>query len=341
MSRLCVWFYLLAVLWSLSSHCSAQTTELQTIVTPLANEDIASPCHYSLKISAAPHTIRATWIVFDRGLDVHNLYSDPATLAFCRRFRIALLLHGHCPGKLPEDHHDMNMDPAKGLGPALFRALDQFAIASGHPELSRTDLILLGFSGAGPLCARLVASAPDRSIATILSAPGHYEPFGIDTVTLSAKAISIPELIIAGGVDNVSGTARPYRYFRKYRDQGAPWAFILQNRSPHCCTANARDIMLRWLAAVVEQRQPSISDGALRSMDQRGGWLLFIKTQDTDTTDSFGLKTFNAITAKIQSSSTPGVPEGWQTAGWVPNRRVAKEWLSFVEQNQHPVLPLH
>jgi hypothetical protein len=262
-------------------------------------------------------------------------------LAFCRRFRIALLLHGHCPGKLPEDHRDMNMDPANGLGPALFRALDQFAIASGHRELSRTDLIFLGFSGAGPLCARLIASVPDRSIAAVLSAPGHYEPLGIDTVTVSNKAISVPELIIAGGADNVSGTARPYGYFRRYRDEGAPWAFILQNRSPHCCTANVRGIMLRWLEAVIEQRQPSLFDGTLRSMNQRSGWLLFVKTQGTDTTDSFGLKTFNVIAAKIQSPSTRGVPEGWQKAGWAPNRRVAKEWLSFVEEKQHPVLPLH
>jgi hypothetical protein len=97
--------------------------------------------------------------------------------------------------------------------------------------------------------------------------------------------------------------------------------------------------MLHWLAAVIEQRQPS-SDGTLRSMDQQRGWLLFIKTQETDTTDSFGLKTSNAIAAKIQPSSTQGVPQGWQTAGWVPNGRIAKEWLSFIEQKQHPVLPL-
>ena len=99
--------------------------------------------------------------------------------------------------------------------------------------------------------------------------------------------------------------------------------------------------MLRWLEAVIEQRQPLLSSGTLRSMDQHGSRLLFMKTQDTDTTDSFGLKTFNAIAAKMQFSSAPGVPEGWQTAGWVPNRRVAKEWLSFVEETQHPVLPLH
>jgi hypothetical protein len=99
--------------------------------------------------------------------------------------------------------------------------------------------------------------------------------------------------------------------------------------------------MLRWLEAVIEQRQPSLSDRTLRSIDQHRGWLLFVKTQETYTIDSFGLKTSNAIAAQIQSSSTPGVPEGWQKAGWVPNRRVAREWLSFVEQKQHPVLPLH
>ena len=344
--RFCIAFFLFAAMASVSSYCPAeatelQTTELQTTVAPLANEDIASPCHYSLKIPAAPQTIRATWVIFDRARDVHNLYTDPAILAFCRRFRIALLLHGHCPGKLPEDRHDMNMDPSKGLGPALFRALDQFAVQSGHRELSPTNLIFLGFSGAGPLSARLAASAPDRSIAAILSAPGHFEPLGIDTVNVSSAATSVPELIIAGGADNITGTARPYMYFRKYRDQGAPWVFILQNRSPHCCTGNVRDLMIRWLAAIIEERQHSPSDGTLRSLDQRRGWLLFVKTKETDTTDSFGLKTFNAIAAKIESSSTSGVPQGWQPVGWVPNRRIAKEWLSFVEQKQHPVLPLH
>ncbi len=341
MARFRPGFYVLAVLWSVSCVCFAQTTEFKTTVTPLANEDIASSCHYSLKIPAHSRAIWATWVIFDRGLDVHNLYSDQAVLAFSRRYHVALLLHGHCPGKAPEDHHDMNMDPAKGLGPALFRAVDQFAIASGHPELHRSNFIFLGFSGAGPLCARLVASAPDRSIAAVLSAPGHYEPLGIDTVTLGSKALSVPELIVAGGADKVSGTARPYTYFRKYRDQGAPWAFILQNRSPHCCTANVRDIMLHWLEAVMKQRQPFLSDATLRSMGQRDGRLLFVKTQGTDTTDSFGLKTFDAIAAKTQSPLRSGVPEGWQTAGWVPNHSIAREWLSFVVQKQHPVLPLH
>ena len=140
----------------------------------------------------------AVWVIFDRGRDVHELYSDEAVLQFARHFRIALLLHGHCPGKRPEDHNDMNMDPSKGLGRALFAALDQFAADAGHHELTCIPLILLGFSGAGVVSARLVGSFPERVLAAVLSSPGHYEPLGIDTVELSNESLRVPQLIIAG-----------------------------------------------------------------------------------------------------------------------------------------------
>jgi len=78
-------------------------------VTPLRGEDIASECHYELTIPTANHEIRAVWVIFDRARDVHDLYTDPTLLAFARRYDIALLLHGHCPGNRPEDHMDMNI----------------------------------------------------------------------------------------------------------------------------------------------------------------------------------------------------------------------------------------
>jgi dienelactone hydrolase len=283
----------------LSSWSGGQAVQFETTVTPLPNEDIASDCHYTLTIPASSRSIRAVWVIFDRGHDVHDLYSDATMLAFARRFHIALLLHGHCPGKAAEDHGDMNMDPSRGLGRALFTALDQFGSASGHRELSSTKLIFLGFSGAGPLCARLVGSAPDRALAAILSSPGHYEPLGIDTVDLSPHALTVPQLIIAGSADDVSGTARPYLYFRRYRDLGAPWAFIVQNNSPHCCTANAKDLILGWLEAAIKRSQASSSGNVLRRRDQRNGWLAFLKTHETDTKDSFGLRTFEVVDARV------------------------------------------
>ena len=168
--------FLIILLFIISSYSVALAIEFKTAVTPLPTEVIAAACHYALTFPVPNHSIQAVWVIFDRGHDVHDLYSDAAILAFARRFRLALLLHGHCPGKAAEDRMDMNMDPSKGLGRALFTTLDQFARATGHHELSRTKLIFLGFSGAGPLCARLVGFAPDRALAAILSAPGHYEP---------------------------------------------------------------------------------------------------------------------------------------------------------------------
>jgi dienelactone hydrolase len=326
------------LIFALSSLCIGQAVRYETSVVPLPDEDIASSCHYELAIPSSTREVTAVWVIFDRGRDVHDLYSDETVLAFARRFHIALLLHGHCPGKRAEDHKDMNMDPSKGLGGALSRALDQFASISHHTELARVPLIFLGFSGAGPLCARLVGSSPDRVLAAVLSSPGHYEPLGIDTVELNARSLAVPELIIAGSADNVSGTARPYLYFRRYRNRGAPWAFIVQNKSPHCCTANAKHLILTWLEAVLKRRQPP-EGTALRQVDQRVGWLALLKTKDTPTTDSFGLKTFEVTAATIEESRKPA-PQGWETAGWLPNRAVANEWLAFVRQSHHPILPL-
>ena len=110
----------------------------------------------------------------------------------------------------------MNMEPAEGLGPSLMRALAQFAQQTQHPELTKAKLIFLGFSGTGPLSGRFISEYPSRILAGILSAPGHFPPQGIDTVRLDRAAQQIPELIIAGGADDRSGTRLPYEYFLKY-----------------------------------------------------------------------------------------------------------------------------
>jgi dienelactone hydrolase len=335
---LCAPILLIVGLCSLSF---AQSVRYETSVAPLPDEDIASSCHYELTIPSQVKTVIAVWVIFDRGRDVHELYSDEAVLRFAEGFRIALLLHGHCPGKRPEDHNDMNMDPARGLGRALSAALDQFAAAASHRELTRIPLIFLGFSGAGPLSARLAASYPKHVLAAILSAPGHYEPLGINTIELSSESLHVPQLIIAGGSDKVSGTALPYQYFRKYRDRGAPWAFIAQNGSPHCCTATAKQLILSWLEAVLKERG-SGDASPLREVDQRVGWLAFFKAQQTEIVDSFGLKTFEATAATIEKvHSGKATHHGWESAGWLPNHAIASEWLAFVKQEHHPILPLN
>lgn len=318
---------------------SSPLVEIETVVKPLATEDIAGPCHYSLKYPRANRRIRGVWLIFDRGRDVHDLASDPDVINFANHFDLALLLQSHCPGKLETDHEDMNMDPSEGLGPSLLRALDQFAQETKHPELSTADVILLGFSGAGPLSGRFIGEYANRILAGILSAPGHFPPQGINTIDLDHAAQQIPELIIAGGADDRSGTHLPYEYFAKYRQLGAPWTFVLQNRSPHCCTANTKALMLDWLWAVLEQRMPSKPGLPLRSIAHKGDWLGFIHVEPTSIKDSFGFDTFNVTSAKARPAKA-GETTRTQDASWLPNASVAQEWLSFVQQPSHPILPL-
>ena len=202
-------------------------------MTPLANEDIASPCHTNLTIAAPERVVSVVWVIYDRGRDVHAFYSDPSVVALARRLHLALLV--------------------------LFTALNQFAAASGHRELVKAKLIRLGFSGVGPLCTRIVSSAPSRIVAAILSSPEHYEPYGIDTVHLNPDDWVVPELILAGGHDDVSGTARFDLYFRQYRDLGAAWVFVVQNNSPHCYTANAKN----HHPGVAERQHPTATNLAI------------------------------------------------------------------------------
>src|SRR4030095_14696693 len=150
--------------------------------------------------------------------------------AFARRHGWAILLPFHCAAKAGTDG-DMNMDPAKGIGRALFSALPQFADMSQHPELASAKLVLLGFSGTGSLVGRFAEYAPDRVLAVIAANPGH-SPLGLETIELSPKGRAIPQLIIAGSTDRITGTGRPYEYFRKHFDQGAPWTFVVQNKTP-------------------------------------------------------------------------------------------------------------
>ena len=109
----------------------------------------------------------------------------------------------------------MNVDPSQGIGRALLAALRQLAQSSGHAELGAAKLILLGFSGTGSLVGRLAEFAPDRVLAVIPTAPGHFVPFGMDTIHLSPKALAIPQLILVGSSDAVSGTQQPYEYVRR------------------------------------------------------------------------------------------------------------------------------
>lgn len=324
---------------------AARPVVFQTSVAPQPDEDLASDCRYEITLANRTRTVRAVWVIFDRGRDILRYYGDPDVQAFAHRHDLALLLPFHCRAKSGTDG-DLNMDPSKGIGRALFSSLSQFADLSGHPELASAKLVLLGFSGTGSLVGRLADYAPDRVLAVLAANPGH-NPLGVDTINLSPKAAAIPQLILTGSTDRITGTQRPYAYFRKYFDQGAPWTFVVQNKTPHCCIINAKALVLQWLDAVVVQR----------TTRGRGiGWYGFIRTAAETThgcpnlfppavpiwchgtKDAWGGQNWSASAATIERGQNP--PEGMMPAGWLPTREFAKQWVSFVTQPEHPVTSL-
>jgi dienelactone hydrolase len=320
----------------------------QTSVAPQFDEDLASACRYEITLTDPSRTVKGVWVIFDRGRDMLRYYGDPDVQRFAQLHDWALLLPFHCAAKsysALDERGDMNMDPGKGIGRALFAALTQLAQSSHHPELASSKLILLGFSGTGSLVGRLAGYAPDRVLAVIATGPGHFDPLGVDTITLSPQAAAIPELIITGSADAISGTRRPYAYFRRYFDQGAPWTFIVQNKTPHCCIINAKALALQWLDAVVIQH-----------LTRTSGWYGFIKTVTSETADcpapyppadpiwcrgtkdSWGGDNWSVSAATM--ARRPDPPREMIPAGWLPTRAFAKKWLTFVTQPEHPITSL-
>ncbi len=316
----------------------------QTSVSPLPDEDLASDCRYELTLPDRTRTVKGVWVIFDRGRDMLRYYGDPDVQGFARRHDWALLLPFHC--RPTSGDGDMNMDPAKGLGRALFTALEQFADLAAHPELDSAKVILLGFSGTGSLAGRFAEYAPDRVSAVLATHPGH-NPLGLETIELSQRGMAIPQLIVAGSTDRITGTDRPYAYFRKYFDRGAPWTFVVQNRTPHCCVINAKALILNWLEAVVVKRMAREKDttryGFIRTAAEtmQGCPNLFppaVPIWCHGTKDAWGGENWAVSAATIERRQDP--PAGMKPGGWLPTPEFAKLWLSFITRKEHPVTSL-
>ena len=317
------------VIWLvwITSSAAAQTTRYETAVKPAPDEDIARNCRYELTLPNPARPIRAVWVIFERGREVTTLYRDPEVIAFAQRQQIALMMAWNCPSK---NYGDMNVNPSRGIGRVMFSALEQFARTTSHPELAESKVILLSFSGGGSLVARMAGYAPDRVIAAIPYAPGNVDPLGIDTVEHPAEALTIPQLIIANGGDNMCGTERPYKYFQQYYERGAPWTFVVQNNIPHCCIGNAKNLILTWLEAIIKLRQPTAESNTLQPVSRRSGWSAFFKTELTATKDDWGQPTWNMVDVETLPLGRVKSERG-MTAGWLPTRGVLNAWLSFVK----------
>jgi dienelactone hydrolase len=302
----------------------------RTTVQPLPAEDLAQACHYELTLPTRGRTILGLWVINDRGPQITSFYSDPGVIALAKRHGLGLLLAHQCNSKnAPGGPEEMDMDPTHGIGRAITTAIDQFARQSGHAELSSSRLVLLGFSGTGALFAHFVEYAPARIIAAVLIHPAHYEPMALDHVELTEEGREVPELIVAGGIDKVATTQSPYDYFRRYRDQGAPWTFLVQNQTAHLSTSTAKPIVLAWLDDVLDLRSPD-SKRPLRRIDESDSWAGYIARCSPE---EHAASTWNVCNAFITKSGSDA-PKNMMAAGWLPSKHIAELWLQIARSSE-------
>jgi dienelactone hydrolase len=294
---------------------------IHTIVKPLVGEDVARPCEYDMVNPSSGKKIRAVFVVFERGPGSVRFYNDPDIRSFADKHELAMMMPRHCSSKAYED---MDIDPSKGLGRALFAALDQFSIQTDRPELRTAPVILLGFSAAGAFAARLVGFAPQRIAAAVLSHAGQDRSLGLDTIQLADASLTVPELVIVGGKDQTVGTELSYAYFHRYWKLGAPWLFATQNDVEHCCTSDAKDLVLVWLDAVLKSRLQKVS-GGLAPIHKTDGYYGFFRKDPT------GVITSDARSLTFQRSDS-ATQDNVEAAGYLPSRKAASEWLRFADR---------
>src|SRR5438874_8423318 len=226
------------LLFSLLLTCASAVAQLQEYKAtdiPRAGENIAQPCDYQALFPAGDRPVRAAWVTYDRGPDITHFYTDPEVLAFAKRNDLAMVLAIQCPAKYSSEKGEMDMYPEHGFGRSLLTVLNTIGRESGHPELGNAKLIVLGFSGTGAYFGHFVAYSPDRVLAAILANPGANDPDNVDKIRLDQNGVAVPELIIVGGVDTISGTAKPYNFLQPLSPKGSPCVYLVQNKISHCC----------------------------------------------------------------------------------------------------------
>jgi hypothetical protein len=118
-----------ACLPTLTAQPALQPDEHRTVVEPFPDEEILQPCVYRLALSTLKRPVRAAWIIFERGQDSVQWFQDEEVRRFSAEHKVALVLAIHCRSK---EREDMIVEPSKGVGRALFTALDQFRRGRGR-----------------------------------------------------------------------------------------------------------------------------------------------------------------------------------------------------------------
>jgi hypothetical protein len=211
-------------------------------------------------------------------------------------------------------------DPRNGSEQTFLRAIDDFAIKSGHAELRSAPWCLWGHSG-GAFWASLMQTLHPEKIVAVWLRSGTAYPFwmngDIAAPSISETAYRIPTMLNPGIRESTDGRSiaawlGSAAMFKDYREQhGAAIAFAADPLSAHDC-GDSRYLAIPYFDACLELRLPDplAADQSLRTVDMKHGWLAELMGRQ-----AFPAEKYTGIAKR---------------AVWLPNERTGRAWMEYV-----------
>jgi hypothetical protein len=203
-------------------------------------------------------------------------------------------------------------DPRKGSDRIFLNALENFAVASGHPEIASAPWCLWGHSGGGIWSNVMCMLHPQRVVGAFLrsgTATGFRTMPEFIQPTVPTSTYQIPTMINFGMAEK---GRRPWNgsvaTFEEFRAQGAPIGFAPDPRTAHYC-GDSRYLAIPFLDACLRMRLRE-GPSALRPVDMSSAWLA---TPFEDTA--------------LPATEFKGDPK---KAAWLPDAAIAKIWMEYV-----------
>jgi hypothetical protein len=223
-------------------------------------------------------------------------------------------------------------DPRRGSEKTFLKALEEFALKAGHPEIARVPWALWGHSGGGIWSDVMATLHPDRVAAVwmrsgsalmFLTHPEFVRP------DLPASLCAIPMMTNPGvkekpklNSDEPDQRTEAEKMkgpwlgniatFKQYRAKGGLIGFAPDPRTGHEC-GDSRYLAIPFLDACLAMRlpDPGSKDQTLKAMDTTKAWLASFSSDEARPAAGFKGNPAEAV--------------------WLPNEAVAKAWMEYVK----------
>jgi len=218
-------------------------------------------------------------------------------------------------------------DPRNGSDKTFLRALDDLAAVAKHPELSTAPWALWGHSGGAAWVGTMLLIHPDRIVAVWLRSGTpritSRENQALPPLQFSPQSLAVPVMCNLGTKEGVTvregrfagGWPNIEKFFTDFRAKGGLIGVAVDPLTSHEC-GNQRYLAIPWFDACLTARLPTKSGDPLKPTPTDTAWLAPLLG---DTAQPATLFTGDS-----------------STAVWLPNERIAKDWMAYVKDTAIP-----